>query len=879
MSTATLRQQPPWHAPSGVVSRLTVYNSLTRIKNHFVPLDSRGKEVTWYCCGPTVYDAGHLGHARNYISTDILRRIMRDYFGYDVLFVMNITDVDDKIIVRARQEHFLAEFKQKHSCITDPVVLDTALSAFHAYASKNLPLLRKDTQPDSYERESRSAYNTILEGGTIAGHGTPGDNEAKLKMHIKTLSSASKAIVIAKENPSSISDDEFYGQTGDVLQQYLDSLYGSSIDPEEYGIFAKLTQHWERHFNEDIRSLNCLPPDIVTRVSEYIPENVAFVERIVNNGFAYKTPDGSVYFDIKAFEAAGNNYARLEPWNRNDKELLADGEGSLAKKSGIEKRSDADFALWKSSKPGEPSWPSPWGRGRPGWHIECSAMSSKVLGRQMDIHSGGIDLAFPHHDNEIAQSEAYWTENAPNCTSRTCQNRQWVNYFLHMGHLSISGSKMSKSLKNFTTIRTALEKQWTARGLRIVFLMGGWKERIEVTDDVVSAARTWEATVNKFFANVGALIAEQEGAFESGAVIPQPFREEEHQLWEQLREAKAKLDDALCDSFNTPAAMGTLSDLISKANIYISAGRKTHLGLAAIKGVARWVTRIVGIFGLVASLPGPDGGDRIGWGSGSSVGGLGQDGTGSLTTRDITHRYLQPFSTFRDRMRKLAAFHKDSPIALEILKICDITREDLRTVDVYFEDQFPSHRSFVRFAPKDGAKIFPDSQATALRFVRPFSVFRDKMRQLAIKNSKSDAITKDILLECDSVRDNDLTNLGIYLDDRDAGQPALIKFIPREQLIADRVERLAKAAEVARKREEARLERERLERDKAERGRLSHLEMFRTSEYKEWDEEGIPVRDASGEEITKSRGKKLRKDWERQKKLHEEWSKRESHGE
>jgi cysteinyl-tRNA synthetase len=135
------------------------------------------------------------------------------------------------------------------------------------------------------------------------------------------------------------------------------------------------------------------------------------------------------------------------------------------------------------------------------------------------------------------------------------------------------------------------------------------------------------------------------------------------------------------------------------------------------------------------------------------------------------------------------------------------------------------------------------------------------------------------LLECDSVRDNDLTNLGIYLDDRDAGQPALIKFIPREQLIADRVERLAKAAEVARKREEARLERERLERDKAERGRLSHLEMFRTSEYKEWDEEGIPVRDASGEEITKSRGKKLRKDWERQKKLHEEWSKRESHGE
>jgi cysteinyl-tRNA synthetase len=404
--------------------------------------------------------------------------------------------------VRARQQHFLTEFRQKHGCISDPEVLKTALSAFSAYASKNLPLLEAGLQPDSFEQESGKAYASILEGGTITGHGTPGDNEAKIKMHINTLSSASKALIVARENPSSISDDEFYGLTGDVLQQYLDSIYSSSIDPEEYGIFTKLTQHWERRFNEDLRSLNCLLPDIVTRVSEYIPENVAFVERIVNKGFAYTTPDGSVYFDIKAFEAAGHNYARLEPWNRNDKELLADGEGSLTKKLGVEKRSDADFALWKSSKPGEPSWPSPWGRGRPGWHIECSAMCSKVLGGQIDIHSGGIDLAFPHHDNELAQSEAYWAGNTSNCTAKASANHQWVNYFLHMGHLSISGSKMSKSLKNFTTIRNALEKQWTARGLRIVFLLGGWKERIEVTDDVASAARAWEASVNVSFHSI-----------------------------------------------------------------------------------------------------------------------------------------------------------------------------------------------------------------------------------------------------------------------------------------------------------------------------------------------------------------------------------------
>jgi cysteinyl-tRNA synthetase len=128
------------------------------------------------------------------------------------------------------------------------------------------------------------------------------------------------------------------------------------------------------------------------------------VGRVVQKKFASTTSDGSVYFDIETFEAAGNTYTRLEPWNRNNQPLSADGEGALTKKV-AEKRSRADFALWKASQPGEPSWPSPWGRGRPGWHIECSAMASDMLGKQIDIHSGGIDLAFPHHDNELARAK------------------------------------------------------------------------------------------------------------------------------------------------------------------------------------------------------------------------------------------------------------------------------------------------------------------------------------------------------------------------------------------------------------------------------------------------------------------------------------------
>lgn len=187
-----------------------------------------------------------------------------------------------------------------------------------------------------------------------------------------------------------------------------------------------------------MRKLRVLPPDTVTRVSEYVPEIVTFVETIIKNGFAYEQ-EGNVWFDVGAFEGAKNGkgkeketeeefehvYTKLAPWSKGNRELLEDGEGERhsslhsgvietdlaacpqgSLSTGRTKRSSADFALWKSCKPGEPTWPSPWGPGRPGWHIECSVMASEVLGQRMDIHSGGVDLMFPHHDNEIAQSEA-----------------------------------------------------------------------------------------------------------------------------------------------------------------------------------------------------------------------------------------------------------------------------------------------------------------------------------------------------------------------------------------------------------------------------------------------------------------------------------------
>lgn len=391
-----------------------------------------------------------------------------------------------QIIVRGRQQHLLAEFIAKRT-FTDAEVLDTSLKALKAYLAKNIPHVSPDTVVENVQSEVTSAYAIVLQGGTLTG-GPAGDKEAKIKMHIKTVLAASESIRSLQN--ASISANDFFTNTQDILLPYLDSLHGSSINADDHTIFTKLTKKFEQRFMDDLRDLNCLDPDQVTRVTEYGQQIVDFVKRIEKNGFAYETSDGSVYFDIGAFERANNTYARLEPWNRNDTELQADAEGALSKKTS-EKRSDADFALWKSSKPGEPSWSSPWGKGRPGWHIECSAMASDKLGSQLDLHSGGIDLAFPHHDNELAQSEAYWLDKGHE------HQHQWVNYFMHMGHLSIQGSKMSKSLKNFTTIREALNRgDWTPRSLRIAFLLGGWKEGVEITDDLVKAGNAWEDKMN-----------------------------------------------------------------------------------------------------------------------------------------------------------------------------------------------------------------------------------------------------------------------------------------------------------------------------------------------------------------------------------------------
>ncbi|XP_063464127.1 cysteine--tRNA ligase, cytoplasmic isoform X11 [Pan paniscus] len=593
-------------------------------KEVFIPQD--GKKVTWYCCGPTVYDASHMGHARSYISFDILRRVLKDYFKFDVFYCMNITDIDDKIIKRARQNHLFEQYREKRPEAAQ--VLEDVQAALKPFSVK----LNETTDPDKKQMLERIHH--------------------AVQLATEPLEKAVQSRLTGEEVNSCV--EVLLEEAKDLLSDWLDSTLG--CDVTDNSIFSKLPKFWEEDFHRDMEALNVLPPDVLTRVSEYVPEIVNFVQKIVDNGYGYVS-NGSVYFDTAKFASSEkHSYGKLVPEAVGDQKALQEGEGDLSISADrlSEKRSLSDFALWKASKPGEPSWPCPWGKGRPGWHIECSAMAGTLLGASMDIHGGGFDLRFPHHDNELAQSEAYF------------ENDCWVRYFLHTGHLTIAGCKMSKSLKNFITIKDALKKH-SARQLRLAFLMHSWKDTLDYSSNTMESALQYEKFLNEFFLNVKDILrapVDITGQFEK-------WGEEEAELNKNFYDKKTAIHKALCDNVDTRTVMEEMRALVSQCNLYMAARKamRKRPNQALLENIALYLTHMLKIFGAVeedSSL-------------GFPVGGPGT----SLSLEATVMPYLQVLSEFREGVRKIAREQK----VPEILQLSDALRDDiLPELGVRFED-------------------------------------------------------------------------------------------------------------------------------------------------------------------------------------------------
>ncbi|CAN9506620.1 unnamed protein product [Ophioblennius macclurei] len=725
------RVQPPWSPPAGTpVPQLRLYNSLTRTKEPFVP--QKGNTVTWYSCGPTVYDASHMGHARSYISFDILRRILRDYFKYDVLYCMNITDIDDKIIKRARQNYLLDQYKEKKPAAAQ--ILKDVLAAREPFQA----VLSSTTDPDKKQMLERldAAVSAALQPLQAAMDRQAAQDE--VQPLAQTLLDSSK----------------------DLLADFLDQRLGSQVT--ENSIFSTLPKHWEAEYHRDMDALNVLPPDVLTRVSEYVPEIVDFVGKIVSNGYGYES-NGSVYFDTSRFDSNPlHSYAKLVPEAVGDQKALQEGEGdlSISAERLSEKKSQNDFALWKASKPGEPSWESPWGKGRPGWHIECSAMAGSILGESMDIHGGGFDLRFPHHDNELAQSEAYF------------QNDHWVRYFLHTGHLTIAGCKMSKSLKNFITIKDALSKN-TARQLRLAFLMHSWKDTLDYSPNTMESAVQYERFMNEFFLNAKDLLrapADITAQFEK-------WEEPEVELNNSFYDRKRAVHEALCDNVDTRSALEEMRLLVSHANSYAAARKSEKLrpNRLLMGGVASYLSQMLKIFGAI------EGSEAIGFPVGQSQ---------SVDLEGAVMPYLAVLSDFRERVRGIAREKK----VTELLQLCDL------------------------------------------------------------------------------LRDETLPELGVRLEDHE-GLPTVVKMVDKETLLKEREEKKKMEEEKKRKKEEAARKKQEQEMAKLAKMKIPPSEMFRseTDKYSAFDETGFPTHDAEGKEVSKGQAKKLRKLYEAQEKLHNDY--------
>lgn len=332
------------------------------------------------------------------------------------------------------------------------------------------------------------------------------------------------------------------------------------------------TAQYERAFLDDSQALNLKPPHHRPRATEHIADIVGLIEKLLARGVAYRAADGSVYFSIEKYRGCGCQYGRLVSLNFDEMR-----PGERVKSDEYAKESVADFALWKARVPedGAVFWPSPWGEGRPGWHIECSAMSMKLLGPSFDLHLGGEDLAFPHHEDEIAQSEGAGVQAA---------GQPFVRYWLHGAHLMVEGRKMSKSLGNFFTLRDLLAKGFTGREIRYLLLSAHYRESFNFTLDGLSGARAALARIDECVGKLRELAGSVVAEAEPGLVT--------------------RFTAALDDDLNVSAAWAAVFDWVRDTNKALAEGRMSPTQAASALAAWQRVDSVLGV-GVTAEAAAP----------------------------------------------------------------------------------------------------------------------------------------------------------------------------------------------------------------------------------------------------------------------------------
>ena len=462
---------------------LKIYNTLSRTKEQFVPLDPEGKKVGLYACGPTVYDFAHIGNFRTFVFVDLVRRYLA-FKGFEVEHVMNITDVEDKIIRNVRE---------------------TGMSR------------------------------------------------------------------------------------------------------------AEFTAKYEEAFLKDLETLNCEKPTRIPRATEHIAGIIALIDKLVERGIAYCADDGSVYFSIAKYIEAGHAYGKLQKLNMEEMrpgERVSDDE--------YEKESLADFALWKGrvEDDGEVFWDSPWGEGRPGWHIECSAMSMDILGPSFDLHLGGEDLKFPHHEDEIAQSEGACVQE---------EGASFVKYWMHGAHLFVNGEKMSKKLGNFFTLRDLLDKGYSARSIRQLLLTAHYRDTFNFTEDALKGS-----AVEALHRLDNCLIQLREIAGEAQG--------------EADAETLKQFEEALDDDLNVSKAWGVIFDWVRDLNRHAAEGTLTPDQAAG--GLATWA-RIDSVFGV---------GEKVETGPPAEIAALAEERAQARKEKDFAKS-----DELRDKLAEMGWLIEDKP--------------------------------------------------------------------------------------------------------------------------------------------------------------------------------------------------------------------------